>query len=112
MFLINKKKSFRNKDVRFSYVMGKESARKELQISDRISPRIKNVAFHIHPECNKKINNQRRTHCEKGNINKIFPDGGCGNACFFSDRRTNAEHMPFNKMLKTIHNRHLIFRLK
>jgi hypothetical protein len=50
----------------------------------------------IHPESNKKVNDQGRSHGEKGNINKILPDGAGSNTHFFTKPGANAKHIPFN----------------
>ena len=44
------------------------------KVANRISPGAGDVIFNIHPKSNEEINDDGRTHCEKGNINKIFPD--------------------------------------
>ena len=35
------------------------------QVPNRISPRIKNILFYIHPKGNEEIDNNRRTDCSK-----------------------------------------------
>ncbi len=37
-----------------------------------ISSGIENVPLYIHPECNKKIDDYRGPHSEKGYVDKIF----------------------------------------
>ena len=74
----------------------------ELRTIQRVSSRIKNISPNIHPECNEKINNERRAHGEERDINEIFSNGAGGNAHLFTYGCANPEHMPFNKMFETI----------
>ena len=61
------------------------------------------VSFDIHPESQDEIDNQRRTHGEKGNINKPGPDAGSGNAQSFAYGGTYAEYLPLNELLHPVH---------
>jgi hypothetical protein len=74
-----------------------------LKVSQRISPCIKDIALYIHPECHKKVNNNRGAQGHKGHIDKILPDGGCSNTHLFTNGSTYPKHMPFNKMFETVH---------
>jgi hypothetical protein len=78
-------------------------ARRGLSIPQRIPPRIQNIPFDIHPECNEKIDNDGRTHRKEGNINKVLADGGCGNAHSLANSGTNPKYMPLDKMLEALH---------
>jgi hypothetical protein len=73
-------------------------------IPQRIPPGIDDVSFYIHPESDKKVNDQGRAHGEERNIDKVFADRARSNANFFSNGRTNAEYMPFHKVLESIHD--------
>ena len=44
------------------------------KVANRISSGADDVIFNIHPKRNKEIDDNGRTHRNKGDINKIFPD--------------------------------------
>jgi hypothetical protein len=72
-----------------------------------ISPGIKNVPLYIHPECNKKIDNYRRPHSEKGYVDKIFTYCRCGNTHSFANYGANPKYMPFYKVPEPLHTANL-----
>ena len=74
-----------------------------LQITQRISSRIFDIIFDVHPESENQIKNNRRAKGEKRNVNKIAADFGGGNAHFFSNGCANTENMPFDKIFYFIH---------
>ena len=74
-----------------------------LQIPQRISPRIQNIPFDIHPKCNEEINDNGRSHRKEGDINKILADGGSGDTHFLTNGCANTEYMPLDKMLEAFH---------
>jgi hypothetical protein len=74
----------------------------------RVSSSVKNIISYIHPESNKKINDHGGAHGEERDIDKIFTDGGGGNSHFFSNSGAYTKHMPFNKMLNTVHGVKLV----
>ena len=73
------------------------------EIAQWVTPGIKYISFDIHPEGDKKIYNYRGSHGKERNINEIFSDGGSSNTHFFANSAAHTEHMPFNKMFKTLH---------
>ena len=75
-----------------------------LQVPQRVPPRIQNIPFDIHPECNEEINDDRRAHRKEGYINKIFANGGSGDAHSLANGCANAEYMPLDKMFEPLHN--------
>ena len=62
------------------------------------------ISFYIHPESKDKINDKRRPHRKKGDVDKPGPDPGSGNAHSFTDSSTDTECMPFDELLHFIHN--------
>lgn len=63
--------------------------------------------FYVHPESNEQINDDGRSHGEERNINKIFADGGGGNAHFFANGAANTKYLPLNKMFYAVHSANL-----
>jgi hypothetical protein len=61
------------------------------------------ISFYIHPESEDKINDKRRPHRKKGDVDKPGPDPGSGNAHSFSNGCTNTKHLPFDKVLQSVH---------
>jgi hypothetical protein len=57
----------------------------------------------IHPERNKKVNNEWRTHCEERNINKVFTDCTGADAHFFAYPGAYAKNIPLNHSAQTVH---------
>ena len=74
-----------------------------LKVPEWVAPCIQYVPLYIHPESNEKINNYRRAHCHKRNVDKIFTDNRSGNAHPFANGSANAKYMPFYKMFETVH---------
>jgi hypothetical protein len=79
------------------------SGRAGLKIPQRVSPGIKYVPLHIHPEGHKKIDHHRRAHGKKGDINKILTDGGGINTHFCANSGTYPKHLHFYKISETVH---------
>jgi len=79
-----------------------------LKISQWIASSVKYVFFHVHPKSNKKIDYNRRTHCKKRNIDKIFTDSRGCNANTFANGCTNTKNLPFNKEFNAIHAANLV----
>lgn len=69
----------------------------------RIPSPIQYILLDIHPESYKEIDDHRATHCDKRNVDEIFADGGGSNSHLFAYGCAHSEHMPFYKMLKTVH---------
>jgi hypothetical protein len=70
---------------------------------ERISLGCHDISFNIHPESQNEINDQRRSHSEKRNINKPGSYAGRSDAQTFSDSSTNTEDLPFNEFLHPVH---------
>jgi hypothetical protein len=64
--------------------------------------------FNIHPECQEYINNDRRTHCKARDVNKVFPDGDCGNTQHFTYTGTYPINLPFNEIFEPVHMSNLV----
>jgi hypothetical protein len=47
-----------------------------LKVSHRISARIEDVIFDIHPESHKQIDDYGRAHSKERNVDEIFADSG------------------------------------
>jgi hypothetical protein len=94
-----------------AYIGPRSSRRRSSKISskifDRIPARRENIPFDIHPESQDEINDQRRAHGEKGNINKPGTDPRRGDAHSVTDGRTYPKDLPFNEVLQSIHNANL-----
>ena len=67
-----------------------------LLVTQRVALTEPDILPYVHPEGNKEIDDQRRTHGKKRYINKIFTDGACGNAHLFAQPGANAKYVPFN----------------
>ena len=74
-----------------------------LKVPQRVAPGIEYVPLYIHPECNKEVDNYRRPHGKKRNVDEVFTNGGSGNAHPFTNGTAYTKHMPFNKKFKTVH---------
>ena len=74
-----------------------------LFIPNRVSFAGKNVAFNIHPECNKKVKYYRWAHGKKREVNKIQPDPWGGYIKFLSQVSAHAKGIKFNKISEAIH---------
>jgi hypothetical protein len=59
--------------------------------------------LHIHPKSNKKVNNNRGAHCQKGDIDEIFTDSRSGNTHTLPNSRANAKDLPLDKVPETVH---------
>jgi hypothetical protein len=81
--------------------------RQQLKIFHGVSARRKNIPFDVHPEGQDKINDQRRTHRQKRDIDEPGPDPGGGNAHPLPDGRTHPECLPFDEMLQSVHTANL-----
>jgi hypothetical protein len=77
--------------------------RKNSKVLQWIAPCSEYIPFYVHPESQDHIYDDGRTHCKKRNINKPHPDAGSSYTHFFTDSRTNAKSLPFDKILELIH---------
>ena len=68
-----------------------------LFIPERISFPVGNILPHIHPESNKKVDNNRTAKGKKGQVNKVKPDCGRSNIEFFTQIGTNAKNVGLNE---------------
>lgn len=73
------------------------------EITQGIAPGVEDVSFYVHPKSDEKINDHRRAHGEKRDIDKIFPDGGSSDTHFFAHSAAHPKYMPFYKMFKPLH---------
>jgi hypothetical protein len=87
----------------FSTISSPFRGRRGLLIPQWISSSIKYISFDVHPKSNKKIDDYRRPHGKKRDINKIFSDSSGGYPHLISYGSTYSKYMPFNKMLKPVH---------
>ena len=69
-----------------------------LTVAQRVAFGGKNIVFDIHPKGDEQVDDDGRAHRQERNINKVFADGGRGDAHFFADIRAYAEYMPFHKL--------------
>jgi hypothetical protein len=77
-------------------------------VPQRISSDRKNITFHIHPEREDKINDERGAHCKERNVNEPCSDAGNRDAHFFTDSPAHTEQFPFDKIPQTVHIANLI----
>jgi len=73
------------------------------QIFEWISTGRKDITLDIHPECKDEVDNKRRTHGEKGNINKPGTDTGSGDTHSFTNCCTHTENLPLDEVLESVH---------
>lgn len=73
------------------------------EIFHRITAGRKNITLNIHPERQNKINDERRPHREKGNVNKPGSDPGSGNTHPVPDRCAYTKYLPFDEVLQSVH---------
>lgn len=59
--------------------------------------------FDIHPESCKNVKNNGRAHGKQGDIHKVPPNSGRGNAHLLTKVGANAKHMPLNKVFEVLH---------
>jgi hypothetical protein len=84
----------------------------QLQIPQRVSPGRQNIAFHIHPEGQYHVHNNRRAQGEKGDVHEPHADAGSGNAQPLANGSANAKSLPFYKIFKPLHGANLDFFVK
>ena len=77
------------------------------KIFNRVSTRRENITFDIHPKGEDEINDERRAHRNKRNVNKPGPDPRRGDTHFVADSRTYPKDLPFNEVLQSVHNANL-----
>jgi hypothetical protein len=70
---------------------------------ERIATGVKDIVFHVHPEGQEYVDDNGRAHGQAGDVDEIFPDGGCGDPEDLSDAGTDAEDLPFDKIFQTGH---------
>ena len=75
----------------------------DLQIFQRITPGREDISFDVHPEREDEINDQGRTHGEKGDIDEPGSDTGSGYSHSLTDRRTHSENLPLDEVLESVH---------
>jgi hypothetical protein len=74
-----------------------------LTIPEGIALGRQNIVFNIHPERYEKINDDRRPHRKKRDVDKIFSDGRGGHSHFFAQVGADAKHMPFYELPEALH---------
>jgi hypothetical protein len=79
----------------------------ELKVFQRVSASRKDIPFDVHPEGKDKIDDERRSHREKRDVDEPGPDPGSGNAHSFPDGSTHPKHLPFDKVLQSVHTSNL-----
>jgi hypothetical protein len=61
------------------------------------------IFFKVEPKSKNQINNNRRGHCNKGEVDKIQSDYARSNSQFLTQKRTYSENSCFNKIFETVH---------
>lgn len=77
--------------------------RQRLTILQWVSAAVPDIVADIHPKGQEHINNDRRTHRKKRDVNKVLADRGTGYSYFFTNIGANPKHLPFNKVLEPVH---------
>jgi len=67
------------------------------------------IFFYVHPKSNDHINNDRRTHRKKRNINKPHTDATGGDTQSFTNSGTNSERLPLDECFYSVHFAKIIF---
>jgi hypothetical protein len=75
----------------------------QLQVFKRIPAGTKDIPLDIHPKGKDEINNEGRSHGEKGDIDEPGPDTGGGYTHFLTYRRTHSKNLPLDEVLKLVH---------
>ena len=96
-----------SRTVPVSYGKRRRNGLSRLKIFQGISAGRKNIPFDIHPESQNKIDDQRRTHRKKRNIDKPGPDPGRGDTHLLPNGRAYPEYLPFYEILQSVHNANL-----
>jgi hypothetical protein len=79
-----------------------------LKVAEGVSAGVEDIMFNIHPESKENINNNRRSHRDKRNINKVFSDGDCRNAQHLTYSGTYPINLPFYEIFEPVHISNLV----
>ena len=86
-----------------AWVLYNEGGDDGLFILNGIAAHSRNVPFHIHPESKYEVDDERRAHGKKRDIDEPRADAGRGDAQSVADGGTDAKCLPFNEAPETIH---------
>ena len=75
----------------------------QLLIPHRVSPSREHIPLDIHPEYYKKVEDHRRSHGKKAEINKVQPDLRGSDIKFIAEVFANAKCVVFNKTSEPVH---------
>jgi hypothetical protein len=80
----------------------------QLQVFKWIPAGGKDIPLDVHPKGKDEIEDERRSHGEKGDIDEPGPDTGSGYAHFLTYRRTHSKNLPLDEVLKLVHGAKLV----
>jgi hypothetical protein len=81
-----------------------------LEIPEGVSAGGKDVALDIHPKGKDEIDDERRTHGEKGDVNEPGTDTGSGYTHPLTYCRTHSKNLPLDEVFQLFHPYMIIFQ--
>jgi hypothetical protein len=73
------------------------------KMPERIPSCVEDILFHIHPECQKNINDHRGSDRQAGDVDEILSDGECRDPEDLPHPGTNPECFHLNKVFEIMH---------